>query len=311
LNDPIFVEAYNVSDSGENVWSFSDSRHGSSFNAEMARHTETTSAGTVDTLASDIPPPGTFECAVYGFSSLGNGKPVWSLKIASNCSLYSSSISDDGSFVAISAGLDIGAPKLAPVVWGLNGQTGHVLWTVGGDDASQYGGTVKVSAKGNYVAYSRADDTVEVLSASTGSVRGASVSEGWNTPAELSDDGSYLAFSGQDTASIYTWDPSSSAYSLKYRVTPSGSTPWYSVSTSISSDGSGVEDRELVCFGFGTGTFRAARVIIASMVTGKVLSDWTSPTNDQLQTNVNLKMDGKYCGVSLWGDRDDVPTGEY
>ena len=30
--------------------------------------------------------------------------------------------------------------------------------------------------------------------------------------------------------------------------------------------------------------------------------------NDQLQTNVNVKMDGDVCGIALWGDRDDVPT---
>ena len=31
-------------------------------------------------------------------------------------------------------------------------------------------------------------------------------------------------------------------------------------------------------------------------------------SNDNLQTNPVIKMDADYCGVALWGDRDDVPT---
>jgi hypothetical protein len=44
------------------------------------------------------------------------------------------------------------------------------------------------------------------------------------------------------------------------------------------------------------------------MATGAVLSDYTTPANTQLQTSTSLKMDGSYCGVAMWGDRDDVPT---
>ena len=311
LNQPLFVEVYNVSDSGENVWSFADERQGASFSVTMARHTEPSPAGAggaVDTLTIDTPPPGVDGCAIRAFDSLGKGTPAWSLILA-NCSAYSASISDDGLFVAVSAGLQVGQPKLAPVVWGLSGQTGKVLWTQGGVDSSQYGGTVKVSARGNYIAYSRADDTVEVLDARTGVSRGIAISEGWNTPAELSDDGSLLAFSGQDRAAIYAYDAATAGYKLKYDLTPSGgSSAWYSVSTSVSSDGSGAEDKELACFGFiGAGAL-TARVLVVSMVSGAVLSDYTSATNDQLQTNPTVRMDGKYCGVSLWGDRDDVPT---
>ena len=45
-----------------------------------------------------------------------------------------------------------------------------------------------------------------------------------------------------------------------------------------------------------------------SLVTGKLLTDYTTPVNTQLQTNPTVKMDVDYCGVALWGDRDDVPT---
>lgn len=311
LNQPIYVEVYNVSDSGENVFAFPDERKGASFTVTMARHTEPGPASApapVDTLTLNTPPPGVDGCAVRAFASLGDGKPAWTLEVA-NCSAYSASISDDGMFVAVSAGLQIGQPKLAPVVWGLHGQTGKVLWTLGGDDASQLGGTVKVSARGNFVAYSRGDDTVEVLSAATGATRGLAISEGWNTPAELSDTGNYLAFSGQDAATIYAWDAASTSYAVKYAIKPSGpSSAWYSMSTSISSDGSGAEDAELACFGYiGAGAL-SARILIVSMLTGRVLTDYETPANTQLQTNPAVRMDGKYCGVALWGDRDDVPT---
>jgi hypothetical protein len=297
------VEVYNVSDSGENVWSYPDSRQGASFSVTMARHTESsptpTAPGVVDTLVVNQPPPGEDGCHVLAFDSLGTGAPAWSLELL-NCSIFSASISDDGALAVISGGLNIGAPKLAPVVWALDGQTGKKKWQVGGDDASQYGGTVRVSARGNFVAYSRMDDTVVVLDAASGQARGEAISEGWNTPAELSDTGDMLAFSGQDVATIYAWDAASQAYAVKYTLTPSGAEQWYSIVTSVSSDGSGAEDKELACFGFITGRALSARVLIVSMVTGKVLTDYTTPTNAQLQTNPNVKMDGNFCGVALW-----------
>ncbi len=98
---------------------------------------------------------------------------------------------------------------------------------------------------------------------------------------------------------------------------PGPSSAWYAASSSISSDGSGAEGGELVCFSFFCGSDAAsnctatalqARVIIASMVTGNILNDYFTPVNDKLQTNANVKMDGDVCGVALWGDRDDVPT---
>lgn len=309
LNDPIFVEAFNVSDSGENVWSFADARHGASFAVQMARHTEGVAAGAaLDTFALSTPPPGGDGCVLRAWSSLGSGVPAWTFN-RSSCSAYGFSVSDDGSAVVLSAGLDIGQPKLAPVVWLLDAQTGAPRWTVGGNDASQFGGDVMISKGGAYIAYTRGDDTVEVLDGATGAVRGQAIPMGWNTVAQLSDSGDFLAFSGQDKASIYQWSAASGAYTLAYSVTPSGSSnAWYSESTAVSSDGSGSEGGELACFGYiGAGAL-SARVLIVSMATGAVLSDYTTPANTQLQTSTSLKMDGSYCGVALWGDRDDMPT---
>jgi len=44
------------------------------------------------------------------------------------------------------------------------------------------------------------------------------------------------------------------------------------------------------------------------MVNGALLTDYTSPTNAQLQTYPTVRMSGNYAGVSLWGDNNDVPT---
>lgn len=40
----------------------------------------------------------------------------------------------------------------------------------------------------------------------------------WNTVAQLSDTGDYLAYSGQDYAYIYNWSVSAGAYTLAYQV---------------------------------------------------------------------------------------------
>jgi hypothetical protein len=125
LNNPIYVEVFNVSDpSGSASWSFPDPRQGASWTVVMARHTEGQAADTpVDTVGLDVGPSGDTTCAVYAWSSLGSGVPVWFFN-KSSCQPYSVAISDDGSTVAISAALQIGQPKLAPVLWLLDAQTG-------------------------------------------------------------------------------------------------------------------------------------------------------------------------------------------
>jgi hypothetical protein len=43
---------------------------------------------------------------------------------------------------------------------------------------------------------------------------------GWNTQAELSTSGDFLAFAGEDTGSIYHW--TGTVYQLAYTITPPG-----------------------------------------------------------------------------------------
>lgn len=179
LNNPIFVEAYNVSEpAGAASWAYPDSRQGASFTVAMARHTEGAAANTpVDTVALNFGPPGDTTCTLLAWSSLGSGKPAWKFT-RPNCSAYGVAISDDGSTAVVSAGLDIGQPKPAPVVWLFDAQTGAVRWTHGGDDASQFGGPVSISETGAFVAYTRGDDTVLVLDGKTGQPRGEAIDMG-------------------------------------------------------------------------------------------------------------------------------------
>ena len=147
---PTFLEVYNVSDSGENVWEYEDTRNGGALLIVSARHTEgqesPSSASPIDIAAALLPPSDTttHNCTVMGLASLGDGTPSWIFSRA-NCEVFSIDMSDDGSTVVVSGGLDIGAPKLAPAVWCLEGQSGRVKWQQGGDDASQYGGSVMVT----------------------------------------------------------------------------------------------------------------------------------------------------------------------
>jgi len=318
---PTFLQTYNVSTaSGGFIWEFSDDVNGGGLMVATARHTEAQGVGGVDIAAALLPPQSApIACTVLGFSSLSpsGATPAWAWNKTA-CAVFSVSFSDDGSTVVVTGGLDISQPKLAPFITALDGQSGAVKWLSGGDDASQFGGSAMVTEKGAFVAYSRADDTVLVLDGATGAPRGLALSMGWNNPAQLSDSGDYLAWAGEDNANIYQWDAAAQKYTEVTSFDPPGpSHAWYATGSSLSSDGSGAEGGELACFAYFcgagansncSGTALQARVIIASLVTGNILTDYFTPVNDQLQTNANVKMDGDVCGVALWGDRDDVPT---
>ena len=307
------VETYNCTDSGSNIWSFSSSLPNadlSTFMVDMARHAVGFGAGAVDTVAAQANFVSPSNCAVYAFSSAGSAVPVWQWNLT-NCDsslLYDMDrfidISDDGSTVAFSYFVPSGTQSV-PMLTVFDGQTGAVRFTKA-LAAGAGTGPVQLSSQGAWVAWTQGD-TVVVYSGTTGAIRDT-VPMGWNTPAQLSDDGSFLAFSGDDTAHIYEWSAANSQYALKFALQPPGGGTWYSVSCSLSSDGSGAADAELVAFAFYSEGALSARVVIYSMVTGALMTDWTSTTNAKLQTNPTVRMDGNYAGVCLWGDNGEVPT---
>jgi len=109
-----------------------------------------------------------------------------------------------------------------------------------------------------------------------------------------------------DSAKIYKWDASSNSYTVAASFVPSAtnaSTNWFCVDAAMSSDGSGAADAELASFAWISQDVLTARVSIYSMVTGALLTDWSSTTAKQLQTNPTIRMDEQYVGVALWGDQ--------
>ena len=373
LNSPIMVEVFNVSDSGENMWSYASTSTGlPTFQVAMARHADSfgvrydacalavqqrgrdtapcfhaptvsslanphsplppslvpppqrlvaapalkppstpPQVGNIDTIAAEAQfvPPST--CQVFAWSSLGgSATPAWSVNV-SNCDanlLYDDDrnvdISDDGATAAFS-GFLIQGKDYIPQLWVFSAQTGKLRYTKN-LGATGAGGPVQLSENGTWVAWTTGD-SVMVLDGMTGKVRDT-VQMGWNCMAVLSDSGDFLAFAGDDVGKIYKWDETNQQYTLAYSPVPSGATQYYATSAAISSDGSGAAEAELVTFGYITQTALGARVIIYSMVTGAVMTDYTSPVNAQLQTYPTVRMSGNYAGICLWGDNDDVPT---
>lgn len=85
LNSPIFVEVFNVSDSGENIWSFASDNKQATFMVDQARHSEAFGLGAIDTLAglSGFTTPS--NCSLYAWSSLAStSTPAWSWSLE-NC----------------------------------------------------------------------------------------------------------------------------------------------------------------------------------------------------------------------------------
>ena len=291
------------------MWSYASTSTGlPTFQVAMARHADSFGVGNIDTIAAEAQfvPPST--CQVFAWSSLGGSStPAWSVNV-SNCDanlLYDDDrnvdISDDGS-TAVFSGFLIQGKDYIPQLWVFSAQTGKLRYTKN-LGATGAGGPVQLSENGTWVAWTTGD-SVMVLDGLTGKVRDT-VQMGWNCMAVLSDSGDYLAFAGQDVGKIYKWDATNSQYTLAYSPVPSGATQWYATSAAISSDGSGTAEAELVTFGYITQTALGARVIIYSMVTGAVMSDYTSPVNAQLQTYPTVRMSGNYAGVCLWGDSAD------
>lgn len=308
LNKPIMVETFNVSDNGSNIWAYQSTSTGlPTFQVAMARHADAAALGRIDTVAAEAQfvPPST--CQIFGWSSIARSSvPAWFVNVTDCDSslLYDDDqsvvVSDDGSTAAFAGVVSKGKDQV-PTLWVLDAQTGKVRFS----KTAAAGGPVQLSENGAWVAWTQAD-SVSIFSGTTGAAR-AELPMGWNCMAEISDSGDFVAWAGEDQGTIMKWDAANSQYTTAFTVTPPGG-EWYATSASISSDGSGREEAELVTFGWITQTALQARVTIYSMVTGKLLTDYTAPANAKLQTYPTVRMSGNYAGVSLWGDDADVPT---
>jgi len=184
LNQPIFVEAYNVSDSGEFMWSYGSNDKMATFQVDMARHADAAGAGAIDTVAAlaDFTTPS--NCALFAWSSLGQttGVPAWSFNVT-NCDsslLYDDDrfvdISDDGSTVAFSGWTQNGTKSTAQL-WVFAAQTGVLRFNKNLGSTPGVGGPVQCSENGTWIAWT-SGDSVLVLDGTTGAVRDT-VQMGW------------------------------------------------------------------------------------------------------------------------------------
>ena len=312
LNKPHILEVHGPT--GTLLWSKTDNRSGAAFSAATARHTEAQPQGHVDLVvcthfwngaSPDFP-----GCSIQGYSMASGPSPVWSFATPGQapCALTSLDFSDDGSSVALAASLDTGS-GMAPALWLLHGQNGTVRWKRGGTDASAGAGPLSLSASGAYLCHSYQTGQgyrVDVL-LSTGELRFSAV-EGWNTPGQISDTGSFLVLPGQDMVSFLKWDGSS--YTPAFPpFRPTNGNDWAPESMALSSDASGAaENAELVSVAWMRFDGKQARVTTHSLVTGRLLTDVTTPLNTAYSNSARVAMDGAFTGVALQGDNDDSPT---
>lgn len=170
------LQAYNVSDSGEFMWSFASSNNQATFQVDMARHAVTYGAGAIDTVAAEANFVAPSNCAVLAFNSLvSTGVPAWNFSVP-NCDsslLYDSDrfidISDDGSVVAFSGWTQQGASNYANL-WVFEGQSGKLLYNKNLGDAQNVGGPVQTSENGTYIAWTSGDSVI-ILEGTSGAVR--------------------------------------------------------------------------------------------------------------------------------------------
>ena len=315
------------------------------YQVTMARHAVGfgPAAEVVDTIAAGaffVPPS---PCDVYGWNSQTTNTPVWHYNVP-NCDaslLYDEerviAVSDDGTTAVFSAFIPDGQTS-TPALFALDAQTGALLFQTGAADAGTGAGTVSVSVGGSFITWNT--QLGLKVYGRDGALRDTVASQG---PVEASESGAFIGSCTENSAKVFAWDGSSGSYLLNQTFTPPASPAsdtWFCVDVALSSDGSGQEDTELVSYAWISGDVLTARVITCaclrvptppppphthtrnfvpslslpphlhtdSLVTGKVVIDWTSQTNSKLQTNPTIRMDGNYVGVALWGDQDDTPT---
>lgn len=303
---PVMLEVYNAS--GSPLWTYTAiTDNATAFLAVMARHAEAGGVGAVDMIACEGDEDGAGQAGVVwvrGFASTGtSAEPAWSVQLTEVRLVSGLAVSDDGSSGAVSLFVyDAQTGAVSPQLLVLDAQSGAVRVNVTRAEGGP-GGPVSISETGAWVAWTQGD-SVFVYDGTSGALRGEAIQMGWNTAAQLNDDGSFVAFSGQDTAAIWAWDAASGVYTLNSTIAPAGT--WYSESCAVSSNSPTYGP--IAVFGWATFDARQAHVTVYQMSTGTLLANYTSLPNAQLQTSANVRIDGDLVGISLWGDSDDVPT---
>ena len=322
-SQPPFVEAFNVSESGESTWRYAAAPTAGlpMMQVAMARHADAAGAGRVDVVAvqTQFADGGgePAECVVLGWSSLAaGGAPAWSHRIPACWTLLSEgdnlrqvAISDDGSTAALAAVVTDAGGEERAALFVYDAQTGALVRSTQlppADDA----GPVALSGDGSVVAWSQGG-VAQVYDTRSGAARGAPEAFGWAIQAALSADGGFLASGGQGFGRVYRWDAGARNYTLAFEVDPSGPAAWQAASVALSDDDgcSGAAAGGLAAFAFARAAdSRQVRVLVYALATGKQLVDFLPPANAYLETSATLRASGNYVAVAQWGDRGELPT---
>ena len=313
LSTPILVEAFNTSDDGiAPLWAFQGCGHvDSAFWATTARHAQRAGGGAaqaVDTLAVEteaLPPAGVVLRAFDSRSPTGAAPPLWNFSVETG-QPASVDLSDDGSTAAIALWQWDAAGAITSWLFVFDAQTGRKRF--GLQEPLARGGPCTLSGTGAWVAWTQGD-SVAVVDGQTGAQRGSLLAMGWNTEAQISDDGNTVVFAGKEDAQVWQWSSAAGDWAQTQSITPPDDAEWYSDSSSLASNSAAYGD--VAAFGFLGGGALQARVLVYAVsgaAAGTLLSDYTTAKNSKLQTNTYLRSDGDFVAVGLWGDADDVPT---
>ena len=101
---PVVLEVYNVSsgNGGSVAWQYAAAAdNATSFFVAMARHTEGTGAGAVDTVIIEGDKDAASDVWLRGFASLGAGAPAWSLRVPNVRLASGLAVADDGSAAVV------------------------------------------------------------------------------------------------------------------------------------------------------------------------------------------------------------------
>jgi hypothetical protein len=111
--------------------------------------------------------------------------------------------------------------------------------------------------------------------------------------AAISDDGAFLAVGDDPAVHVFAWDAGTAKYKAAYDVSPPpglGAIPW-DVQTSAGPDAD-----EMLVVGYISGDVKTVQVAAWSLATQKLVVNWNSKTNAQLQENPTIRADGDYIG---------------
>ena len=310
LNPPAFADLFDAS--GKLVWSFTNASGTTgtpTFLVDTARHCEQSPDGAVDVFVAVFDGAG---ATVYGLSSEAQtADPAWAVSLP-GCgenieggTYIMMEASDTGSRVAIQCH-HAGSPATARV-YSIAGQTGKLEWSYDLGPSVQAGqGNVQVSTDGAFVLFVNEQgkptpNTAEafVLDGATGALRDSVVIP-FFICAAISDDGAFLAVGDDPAVHVFAWDAGTAKYKAAYDVSPPpglGAIPW-DVQTSAGPDAD-----EMLVVGYISGDVKTVQIAAWSLATQKLVVNWNSKTNAQLQENPTIRADGDYIGCETRAPR--------